>query len=182
MNNPAGLHLRIGNVYPNNGVHFRLWMFLLYHLAVGFIGLELIMAYFNFIKPDNQLLGIALSVALYFMLKVFRSAAQHIDITQLLPGTTAAESMLVDGAEGLTAIAGELATVPGAHGVTATGAHESTGDMEMVTDTFMQKLSPEARAQLEASDRMTQEVTKFTEENQEGAAQLVRIWTSGIKG
>jgi len=181
MSHTAGLLLRIGNGYPNLGVHFRLWTFLIFHLVVGFIGFQLIMAYFNFIKPDNQLLGIALFVALCFSLKVFSSAAKHIDITQLLPGTSAAESTLVGGAEELTAMAGELATVPGAQ-VTATGALEATGEIEMVTDSFMQKLSPEARAQLEARDRMTEEVTGFTEENPEGAAQLLRIWTSGIKG
>jgi flagellar biosynthesis/type III secretory pathway M-ring protein FliF/YscJ len=50
----------------------------------------------------------------------------------------------------------------------------------MVTDEFLMKLSPEARAQMEAQDKMTQEVTKFIEDNPEGAAQLIRIWTSGV--
>ena len=47
-----------------------------------------------------------------------------------------------------------------------------------MADEFLMKLSPEARAQMEAQDRITQEVTKFVEENPEGAAQLLRIWTS----
>ena len=52
--------------------------------------------------------------------------------------------------------------------------------MEVVTDEFLMKLSPEARAQLEVQDRVTSEVTKFVDENPEGAAQLIRIWTSGL--
>ena len=122
----------------------------------------------------NAAIGIGLLVALFFLLKILHRASQHISITQLLPGTVAPESIMVGGVEGLAAI-------PGGVPVTAAGALEATGEMEMVTDTFMQKLSPEARAQLEAQDRMTQEVTKFTEENPEGAAQLLRIWTSGMK-
>ncbi len=122
----------------------------------------------------NAAIGIGLLVALFFLLKILHRTAQHISITQLLPGTVAEESVMVGGVEGLAAI-------PGGMPVTAAGALEATGEMEMVTDTFMQKLSPEARAQLEASDRMTQEVTKFTEDNPEGAAQLLRIWTSGMK-
>ncbi len=128
----------------------------------------------------NALLGSALLVAMFVLLKIFRRAAQHISITQLLPGGDLAETMLMGGAEGLAAAPGgvALATMPGGE---APGALEATGEMEMVTDSFMQKLSPEARAQLEARDRMTQEVTGFTEENPEGAAQLLRIWTSGVK-
>ena len=122
----------------------------------------------------NAAIGIGLLVALFFLLKILHRASQHISITQLLPGAVAPESIMVGGVEGLAAI-------PGGVPVTAAGALEATGEMEMVTDTFMQKLSPEARAQLEAQDRMTQEVTKFTEENPEGAAQLLRIWTSGMK-
>ncbi len=128
----------------------------------------------------NAILGIALLVALFFFLKILRRTAQHISITQLLPGAIVKETMLVGGTEGLATIPGgaPLTAVPG---VPVAGALEATGEMEMVTDTFMQKLSPEARAQLEARDRMTQEVTGFTEENPEGAAQLLRIWTSGMK-
>ncbi len=122
----------------------------------------------------NAAIGIGLLVALYFLLKILHRTAQRISITQLLPGAVVEEAIMVGGVEGLAAI-------PGGMPVTAAGALEATGEMEMVTDTFMQKLSPEARAQLEAQDRMTQEVTKFTEDNPEGAAQLLRIWSSGMK-
>ena len=68
----------------------------------------------------------------------------------------------------------EVKGVPG-----AAPALEARGEVEMITEEFLKKLSPEARAQLEAQDRITQEVTKFIEENPEGAAALFRIWTSG---
>ncbi len=43
-------------------------------------------------------------------------------------------------------------------------------------DVYMKKLSPEARARLKASDKMTQEVIKFAEERPEDAARLIRTW------
>ena len=43
-------------------------------------------------------------------------------------------------------------------------------------DVYMKKLSPEARARLKASDKMTQEVIKFAEERPEDAAKLIRTW------
>ncbi len=43
-------------------------------------------------------------------------------------------------------------------------------------DVYMKKLSPEARARLKASDKMMQEVIKFTEERPEDAARLIRTW------
>lgn len=43
-------------------------------------------------------------------------------------------------------------------------------------DVYMKKLSPEARARLRASGKMTQEVIKFTEERPEDAAKLIRTW------
>ena len=76
--------------------------------------------------------------------------------------------MLVGAGEGL------VDAIPGAE-----AAIEARGTLEMATDEFLQKLSPEARAQLEAMAKMTSEVTAFTEENPEGAAALMRIWTSG---
>lgn len=67
-----------------------------------------------------------------------------------------------------------IEAVPG-----AAGAMEAKGELEVATDEFLAKLSPEARAQLEAMEKMTSEVTAFTEENPEGAASLLRIWTTG---
>ncbi len=43
-------------------------------------------------------------------------------------------------------------------------------------DVYMKKLSPEARARLLASGKMTEEVIKFTEERPEDAARLIRTW------
>ena len=69
---------------------------------------------------------------------------------------------------------GGIESIPGAG-----EAVEARGQLEVATDEFLQKLSPEARAQLEAMEKMTSEVSAFTEENPEGAASLLRIWTTG---
>ncbi len=124
----------------------------------------------------NAIIGIALIIGLFYLFKILRTTASAINITQLLPGAIGGiggigeEGVLIGGTEGLAAVVG---------GPPPPGALEAAGEMEMVTDTFMQKLSPEARAQLEAHDKMTGEVTSFTEESPEAAAQLLRIWTSG---
>jgi flagellar biosynthesis/type III secretory pathway M-ring protein FliF/YscJ len=48
--------------------------------------------------------------------------------------------------------------------------------VEVTSDAFLSKLSPEARARLETQDRMMKEVLKFVEENPEEASRLIRAW------
>ena len=112
----------------------------------------------------NGAIGVALMITIFILLKVLRSTAETVS-TALL-AAPAATGVLVGGPS-------EVMAIPG-----AAGALEARGEVEMVSDTFLAKLSPEARAQLEAQDLMTHDVTKFAEENPEGAAQLLRIWTS----
>ena len=110
-----------------------------------------------------MVLQVALSLIL--LLRMLRSTATKVSETMALPPRKV--GVLVGGPE-------EIEGIPG-----AAPALEARGEVEMITDEFLQKLSPEARAQLEAQDRITEEVTKFIEENPEGAAALIRIWTSG---
>ena len=115
----------------------------------------------------NGAIGVALMITIFILLRMLRSTAETVS-TALLTAP-AARGVLVGGP-------GEVMAIPGAE-----GALEARGEVEMVSDTFLSKLSPEARAQLEAQDRMTHDVTKFAEENHEGAAQWLRIWTaSGV--
>ena len=51
--------------------------------------------------------------------------------------------------------------------------------MEVTSDSYLSKLSPEARARLQAQDRMMKEVLKFFEENPEEASKLLRAWLAG---
>jgi flagellar M-ring protein FliF len=120
----------------------------------------------------NLVVGLTLLAALFFLIRILRVTSEHINITQLLPAMASEEGMLVGGTEGFAAIEGgpEVELPP--------GAVQAEGSMEMVTDSFLQKLSPEARAKLEAHDKMTTEVTQFAEENPKEAAQLLRIWTT----
>ena len=56
----------------------------------------------------------------------------------------------------------------------ATG--EARGAREVTSDAFLSRLTPEARAQLEAQEQEMEEVRKFVEENPEAASQLLRAW------
>ncbi|UCD38813.1 MAG: hypothetical protein JSW54_04860 [Fidelibacterota bacterium] len=55
------------------------------------------------------------------------------------------------------------------------------GAVEVTSDSYLSKLSPEDRAKLEAQDKRMKEVLKFAEENPEAASQLLRAWLSGRK-
>jgi flagellar M-ring protein FliF len=112
----------------------------------------------------NVVIALALLVVLFLLMRMMRGTTATFTQALAIP---AREVGALVGPE-------EIEAIPG-----AAGALEARGEVEMVTDEFLMKLSPEARAQLEAQDRMTQEVTQFVEENPEGAAQLLRIWTSG---
>ena len=113
----------------------------------------------------NLAMGLAVLISLILLLRMLRSTATRVAETMALPPRRV--GVLVGAPE-------EIEGIPG-----AAPAIEARGELEMVTDEFLKKLSPEARAQLEAQDRATEEVTKFIEENPEGAAALIRIWTSG---
>jgi flagellar M-ring protein FliF len=64
------------------------------------------------------------------------------------------------------------------------GQHAALPEEEEVSDDlYMKKLSPEARAKMKASDRMTQEVITFVEESPDNATKLLRSWITqaGVK-
>ena len=50
------------------------------------------------------------------------------------------------------------------------------GTVEVTSDSYLSKLTPEARARLESQDRMMKDVLKFIEENPEEASRLLRAW------
>ena len=51
-----------------------------------------------------------------------------------------------------------------------------TEEEEVDVDEFMQKLSPDARAKLEAKDQMSNDISEFVKQAPEDAANLVRSW------
>ncbi len=116
----------------------------------------------------NVAMVLAVLISLILLLRMLRSTAMKVSETLALPPRKV--GVLVGAPV-------EVKGVPG-----AAPALEARGRIEVITEEFLKKLSPEARAQLEAQDRITQEVTKFIEENPEGAAALFRIWTSGAPG
>ncbi len=50
------------------------------------------------------------------------------------------------------------------------------GTKEVTSDSYIAKLSPEARAKLEAQDKLIKAVNKFVEEHPEVASQMLRSW------
>lgn len=58
---------------------------------------------------------------------------------------------------------------------------EAKGAVEVTSDAFLSKLSPEAQAQLEANEQMMADVRKFVEEHPEEAGQLLRVWLKAAK-
>ncbi len=121
----------------------------------------------------NLVVGLTLLAAVFFLIRILRVTSDHINITKLLPAMASeGGGTMIGGSEGFAALdSGVEMDLPA-------GAVQAEGSMEMVTDSFLQKLSPEARAQLEAHDRMTSEVTEFAEQNPKEAASLLRIWTT----
>ena len=53
------------------------------------------------------------------------------------------------------------------------------GAVEVASDSYLSKLSPEARAKLEAKDKMMKDVLEFIEENPEEASRMLRAWLAG---
>lgn len=114
----------------------------------------------------NAGIAIAIILAAFFLMRTLKSSTA-MTMTVFAPPKPEGAAV---GVAGVGEIAG------------ATGALEAKGVREVATDSFLMKLSPEARAKLEAMDAMTHDVTQFTEDNPEGAAQLLRIWTSESQG
>ncbi len=53
---------------------------------------------------------------------------------------------------------------------------------DMDSDAFIAKLSPEARAKLQAKDKMTEEVVDYSKDNPEDTAKLLRTWMTPQQG
>jgi flagellar biosynthesis/type III secretory pathway M-ring protein FliF/YscJ len=58
---------------------------------------------------------------------------------------------------------------------------EAKGAVEVTSDVFLSKLSPEAQAQLEADEKIMADVRKFVEEHPEEAGQLLRVWLKAAR-
>lgn len=104
-----------------------------------------------------------LAIGLFFAYKLLRGMLST-SITQLgLPGAPEANPALA-GAGGSNATKTSLPPQPAIE-------EEYVSD-----DVFMKKLSPEARAKMRASDKMTEEVITFAGDNPENATKLLRSW------
>jgi flagellar biosynthesis/type III secretory pathway M-ring protein FliF/YscJ len=68
-----------------------------------------------------------------------------------------------------------------AKAVAPRSTREAKGAVEVTSDAFLSKLSPEAQAQLEANEKIMADVKKFVEEHPEEAGQLLRVWLKAAK-
>jgi len=106
------------------------------------------------------ILGLLLA---FFMLKGFLKSS----VSQLALATPNGAMARLDGAAS-----------SGAPGIAAPQVEEDTSHLE---DSFMHKLSPEARAKLKANDKMTSSVIDFADKSPENTAKLMRSWLSSIR-
>ncbi len=99
---------------------------------------------------------------------------------------TSINNLLVPAPEGAPTLAG---ATPGQNQQLAGAQQQAAGTPPEVTgqvageepaalpeDMFIKKLSPEARAKLQANDKMTQEVYKFVSERPDDATRLIKSW------
>lgn len=94
--------------------------------------------------------------------------------------------MLVSTGRSLTEASEQLPAGGGGHsnrlesGGGGQGGHHQPEEREVSEDIFMKKLSPEARAQIKAKDKMTEEVFSLAKDQPEDTARLIRTWLTQI--
>jgi len=108
------------------------------------------------------------AVGLFMAYKILKGLLTT-SITQLgLPGAPQAQTALAGASSG---VGSNQANLPSSASAPPPEEEEYFSD-----DAFMKKLSPEARAKMRASDKMTAEVINFAGENPENATKLLRSW------
>ncbi|MCF7800579.1 MAG: flagellar M-ring protein FliF [Candidatus Marinimicrobia bacterium] len=107
---------------------------------------------------NKSLLGIGLLVAFFLMRLMLRSTGKS----------------LVEASEQLPAGPRPTRLESGGSG------YRVPEEEEISEDLFMKKLSPEARAQIKAKDKMTEEVLGLAKEQPEDAARLIRTWLTQV--
>ena len=108
---------------------------------------------------NKGLWGTGLLVAFFLMRMLLRSTGKALaGVSQQLPAGGMPFNRLGSGA----------------------AVYNKPEEEEISEDLFMKKLSPEARAQIKAKDKMTQEVLGVAKEQPEDAARLIRTWLTQI--
>ncbi len=115
------------------------------------------------------LIGLAILLGFFLARTLFKSS---IDKLTLPTG-----GGLVPALQGNATFA-NASSIPGAgqQQMMAPGMKIPEPEAEISEDFYIKKLSPEARAQLKAKDRMTEDVVAFAKEKPEDTSKLIRSW------
>jgi len=128
---------------------------------------------------NKGLMGLGILVAFVVVRGLLKSVGDDIELPLLIDGGSMpaalqggrpGQSQMGLQQGGGTAIPGARTTIP----------YEPEPDMDSAA--FMAKLSPEARAKLQAKDKMTTEVIDYSKDNPEDTAKLLRTWMTPISG
>ena len=108
---------------------------------------------------ERGILLLIVGIMVFFVMKIMRSVIG--DAQLILPMGN--KKVVAIGTAGGGTITGKL-------------GRPKTEEEEVDVDEFMQKLSPDARAKLEAKDQMSNDISEFVKQAPEDAANLVRSW------
>jgi len=133
---------------------------------------------------NKGLMALGLLVAFFVVRGLLKSVSNEIELPVLIGGGGATGAgglpMGSQAAGGLgPGVMGADRAVGGAPGMPGAAA---IPEVDIDSDAFMSKLSPEARAKLKAKDKMTSEVVEYSKDNPEDTAKLLRTWMTPQPG
>ncbi len=122
---------------------------------------------------NKGLMVLGILVAFLVVRGLLKSVSNEIELPVLIDGGSSSEAL----PSGINPRTG-LPQSPGVAAIDAEGGPiaRSLPDVDIDSDVFMSKLSPEARAKLQAKDKMTAEVVEYSKDNPEDTAKLLRTW------
>lgn len=126
---------------------------------------------------NKGLMFLGILVAFFVVRGLLKSVGNDVELPVLIGGGAGVAGALPGGTVGANGLPqGQQA----AGAVIAGTPYVPEPDMD--SDAFMSKLSPEARAKLQAKDKMTSEVVEYSKENPEDTAKLLRTWMTPQHG
>ncbi len=121
---------------------------------------------------NKGLVVLGLLIAFFVVRGLLKSVGNDIELPVLIGGgIDSSGGSYIQGA-GPTGALGNSQAPAGSHAAYAPYVPEP----DMDSDAFIAKLSPEARAKLQAKDKMTAEVVEYSAANPEDTAKLLRTW------
>ncbi len=120
---------------------------------------------------NKGLVVLGLLIAFFVVRGLLKSVGNDIELPVLIGGGVSEGGHYIQGSER----AGALGSSQNPAGIQSAYA-PYVPEPDMDSDAFIAKLSPEARAKLQAKDKMTSEVVEYSNANPEDTAKLLRTW------